>query len=297
MKTRAFCFTNFNAETDYEALVAGGQVKFIAYGKETCPTTGRAHDQGWMYFVNQRSSTKRALNNIGKLLGGDKPAHVEPIRGTLRENESYCSKESECIKVGEEPAQGFRGDLKETVDRIVSGEIRPDDVLVNDPMSFHQYGRTFDRALVVGLRRQARKEQTKGIWYCGPTGSGKSHAAFTVSFGDSGPYDPSTHYVKNLQEEWWDGYTGQPVVILNEFRGEIKFSELLDLVDKWPKAVKWRNRESVPFLAKYVVVTCIKRPRDCYKNLDSMESWDQFDRRFEIRHLGEFSELEASDEA
>ena len=118
---------------------------------------------------------------------------------------------------------------------------------------------------------------TKGIWICGASGSGKSHEAFS-------DYNPDTHYIKNLQEDWWDGYKGQETVIINEFRGEIRFSELLDLVDKWPKTVKWRCRESVPFLAKRVIITSIKRPEDVYVNQVN-EPWKQFERRFVVKEM------------
>ena len=83
----------------------------------------------------------------------------------------------------------------------------------------------------------------------------------------------------------WDGYKGQEIVIFNEFRGQIKFSELLDLCDKWPKTVKWRCRESVPFLAKTIIITSIKAPDEVYARLLQDEPMAQFERRFEIRHL------------
>ena len=118
-------------------------------------------------------------------------------------------------------------------------------------MLVHQYGRTLDRLEAIALRKKVRKWQTQGVWYTGPTSSGKSHAVFTNTHGEYGSYDPETHYLKNLCEEWWDGYKGQSIVIFNEFRGQVPFSELLDLCDKWPKTVKQRNKEPVPFLARY----------------------------------------------
>lgn len=287
-KTRSFVVTNWNVDppTDYEALVAEGQLRFIAYGEEVCPTTGRLHHQAFCYFHNQRGTTRRVLNNIGSMFG---PVHcyVAPMRGSFSENEAYCSKESTLTKVGDEPSQGERGDIKEIAQAILSGEKTSDDICVSNPELHRQYGRTLDRLEIISLRKQFRTEMTKGIWYTGPTGSGKSHKAFTETHGEYGPYNPDTHYVKNLHEEWWDGYRGQPVVILNEFRGQVRFSELLDLVDKWPKMVKWRGRESVPFLAKYVIVTSSVCPRDVYYNLSSDESWAQFERRFDVIELPE----------
>jgi hypothetical protein len=72
-------------------------------------------------------------------------------------------------------------------------------------------------------------------------------------------------------------------VLLNEFRGQLPFGELLDLVDKWPKTVKWRCQEYVPFMAKKVIVTSPHRPKDVYINRCSdPDSMAQLLRRFRI---------------
>lgn len=275
-KTRAFVITNWNLDCDYQKLVDSKKLRYIAYGEEVCPTTGTKHHQAFCYFHNTRSTKKRALGEIGKMFG-KKHANVQPMLGNFLENESYCSKDGIYTEVGKKPKQGERGDLNEIKDMIVDGQLTADDVALSDPHTFHMYGRTLDRLESIALRKKFRTEMTRGIWYTGPAGAGKSHAVFEG-------YSPETHYVKNLNEEWWDGYKGQETVILNEFRGEIRFSELLDLCDKWPKMVKWRGRESVPFLAKRVLVASVKSPREVYCRQEG-EPWEQFDRRFDVIEL------------
>jgi hypothetical protein len=201
--------------------------------------------------------------------------------GSLLENEAYCSKDTAGVlaEVGERPAPGSRGDLTELKDMVLAGKLTADEICADDPMMFHQYGRTLDRLETIALRKQWRTWMTKGIWYTGPSGSGKSHAVFS-------DYDPETHYIKDLSTDWWDGYKGQPIVIFNEFRGHMmSLSKLFDLVDKWPTVVKWRCKESVPFLAKELRITCIHPPRRAYSGVSDDEPWAQFDRRFEIRKL------------
>ena len=57
--------------------------------------------------------------------------------------------------------------------------------------------------------------------------------------------------------DWQDGYTGQETVIINDFRGGIKYAVLLQLIDKWPAFVSRRGREPAPFLAKHVIITIV----------------------------------------
>lgn len=276
-KPRWFVITDWNLNTrdTYEEIVAGGQIRFIAYGLETCPNSGKLHNQAYCYFWNPQCTGIRSLKKIGDMFGKIH-CFVKPMYGRVQHSEAYCSKETELVKIGEEPKQGARGDLDECKELIMQGKLTADDVCIENPIFFHQYGRTLDRIESIALRKQWRKEMTQGIWITGPSGAGKSTTAFKG-------YNPDTHYVKDLNTKWWDGYKGQEIVILNEFRGQVAFWDLMDLVDMHPKMICWRNRESVPFLAKKVIITSIKDPYQCYLNIESEdEPWTQFERRFKI---------------
>lgn len=277
--TRAFVITNYamNTAEVYEKMKK--EIRFIAWGDETCPDTGRLHHQCFMYLWKQKSTGNRALNSIGKWFADETrtAAHVKPMRGNFRQNEAYCSKEGHYHKLGEEPAQGTRGDIVENKDMIMDGSLTPDDLAVADPGHYHMYGRTYEKLHVIALRKKFRTWQTEGIWYWGGTGVGKSHKAFAN-------FHPDTHYVKDLNTQWWDGYKGQETVILNEFRGQLKFSFLLDLMDKWPCYVSVRNVESVPFLAKKIIVTSSQRPEVVYGNVTN-DSMSQLHRRCSVREV------------
>ena len=274
-KTRCFTITNFAVDFDYNKLVPA-HARYFAYGDEVCPKTGRAHHQGWVYFANPRTVSGKGLKAIIALMGGN--GHAEPMYGSLASNDAYCSKMNAGVlkEFGERPAQGTRADLKDVVERIQRGEDTSDNICLSDPGYYHQYGRTLQKAEDIILRKRFRTEMTQGIWYWGGTGVGKSHTALQG-------YNPETHYLKPLQDDWWDGYTGQETVILNEFRGQIQFSELLSLVDKWPHYVKRRNREPAPFLAKTLIVTSALPPEDVYMAACSkVDNIAQLGRRFRI---------------
>lgn len=271
-KSRLWCFTNYDLEFDYETYLRETSATYVAVGRETCPKTKRLHDQGWVYFEGQRGSMKGVAKQLGN-------CHVAVCRGNIDQNDDYCSKEGQLREWGTKPKQGERKDLQLMRDDIMAGKRSVDEICVEHPEVYHQYGRTLSKLEDIALRKRFRTWETKGIWYWGKTGVGKSHKAFEG-------FNPETHYVFKNDRDWWDGYIGQETVIFNEFRGNITLQELLELVDKWPKEVARRCREPAPFLAKTVIVTSSLPPLEVYKNaLSEYERIDQLNRRFEVIEL------------
>ena len=268
-KSRNFTFTNFNLDFDYQLFE---DLKYVRWGVEKCPTSGRMHHQGWCSFKNQRSGGKRALAGIGKIVGGG--AHVEVMLGSLAQNEQYCKKDGQYFEIGEAPKQGERTDILAQVDRIKAGT-SVETIAMETPMMYHQYGRTLEKIETIAKRKRYRTEMTVGVWYHGPTLAGKSHLAFEG-------FDPDTHFVKCLEDQWWDGYEGQETVIINDFRGQITYSEMLTLVDKWPHSVRRRCREPTPFVAKKLIVTSSLPPDEIYTKRAELDKLEQLVRRFTI---------------
>jgi len=276
-KTNWWVFTNYNMEFDYKKYMEKTTATYVAYGLEHTKK-GQPHHQGWVHFSGARGSKK----NVGKQLGG---CWCNMMEGTIDQNEDYCSKEGELIEFGIKPKPGRRTDLDALKDRIIEGKETVDDLAIENPHMYHLYGRTLSKLEDIALRKKYRCWMTEGIWYVGKTGTGKSHKAFE-------DFNPDTHYVFPNDGGWWDGYKGQDTVIINEFRGGIAYAELLDLMDKWPKTVKRRNREPVPFLAKQIIITSSQTPEQVYNYLaaeDSVEydSLDQLRRRITLIRLDE----------
>lgn len=254
-------------------------MKWLIFSLEECPDTKRLHYQSFVYFYD-----KKSFKSVSKYFGN---SHVEfkhematyvdnrqYIKGPYNKDGKVKPENPTFEEFGTMPEQGKRTDIMKYKNEILDGKT-VDEITLENPMAFHCYGRTLERVEAIALRKQFRKEMTKGIWYSGPSGSGKSHAVFS-------DYSPETHYIKNLNEDWWDGYKGQPIVILNEFAGQLPYWELMDLVDKFPKMVKWRCRESVPFLAKEIRIASIRTPEQCYYN---REDFSELERRFTVHIL------------
>merc|ERR1712224_238920 len=66
-------------------------------------------------------------------------------------------------------------------------------------------------------------------------------------------------------QAWQDSYAGQPYVVINEFRGQLKLNDLLRLVSADIHEVRRRGGSAIPWLPKLVVVNSIKKPEEVYK--------------------------------
>lgn len=145
-------------------------------------------------------------------------------------------------------------------------------------MIYHQYGRTLNKLEDLKMRNISRDEITTCDWIYGETGSGKSHRVFQ-------DYHPSTHYLWRNDNGWWEGYTQQHYIIMNDYRGEIKYNELLQLIDKYPYFVKRRGKEPLPFTSKHIFITSSLSPEKIYHNRVEEDKIEQLLRRINVIHL------------
>lgn len=266
-KLRNWCFTSY----EEQCPEFHENMRYLICGKEICPTTGRQHWQCYTYLKNQQT-----WNAVKKILG-DK--HFEACKGSPEANIKYCSKDKNFQEFGEKPSQGKRNDINELVQRIEQDGVTSEQILMENPLMYHMYGRTLEKAEDIVSRKKYRTEMTIGYWYWGPTGCGKSHTAFEG-------YTPETHYVLPLNDHgWWDGYRHQDTVIINDFRGEIKYNELLQMVDKWVYPVARRGREPLQFTSKKVIITSSLPPDKIYNKRNDEDSLEQLYRRFIVTEI------------
>lgn len=218
---RFVVITDWRAE-DYVELPDG--VNFIAWSIETAPTTGKLHCQAYAY--GQKMSVKAWASRFGK-------QHVKPMRGSLQQNEAYCSKQAELKKLGTEPmGSGHRRDLeqiKQLCDNIPPGQNVMD--LATDVDSFAvciQYKRGLE-AYVANKRRRAiqgNHDAPDVIFITGPSGSGKSR------------------YVRQLEPlvydipggPWRDGYDLQEAVLYDNLEPQSITDrvQFLKEIDRYP---------------------------------------------------------------
>lgn len=207
------------------------------------------------------------------MLGTDR-VHIEFSRGTPQQCRDYCSKEEtrqeggQPVEWGSLPEQGKRCDLDE-VKRTIRGGATEKEVFETYPTEYIKYSSGIKRAIF--LCQSTRSWKTEVFWWHGSTGSGKSRQAFE-EYPDA--------YWKAPTTKWWDGYTGQDTVIVDDYRRDFcTFAELLRLFDRYPHSVESKGG-SVQFTSRRIVITTPRDPRGTWAGRAD-EDLQQLERRIE----------------
>lgn len=269
-RVRGWCYTlnNYtNADVDkHKEFFEQQKIKYHVFGFEV-GESGTPHLQGYIEFENPRE-----MGGVKKLMP---KAHLEKRYASPIEASNYCKKGDNFLEWGEVPKQGERKDLLELRDKIIEGGVSAvDEIVMNDPMAFHMYGRTLERVSDVVMMKTRRREMTEGVWLFGKTGVGKTHRAYEM-IGEEDFY--------NVPDDrgWWDNYRQQKYCLLNDFRGSVKFSHLLEMADKYAFEVPRRGRPPLPFVSKKIIVTSSLPPEKIYMNKCG-DDFAQIYRRFKV---------------
>ncbi|QOW18365.1 replication-associated protein [Pseudorasbora circovirus 2] len=249
---KRWCFTlnNYGDEDlqNISKVITPEMCEFAVVGQEV-GEQGTPHLQG---FVNLKQ--KKRLQQMKEMVGAR--AHLEPAKGTDLQNDEYCTKEGKTyLRIGEPSSQGKRSDLKEAVEMLhyTNGDFRA--VARADPAVFIRYGRGLrDYWLTVGSTPRNFKTEVHVL--VGEPGCGKSRYCHEK-------YPEVTPFYKQ-RGEWWDGYMGQGVVIIDDFYGWMKYDEMLRICDRYPHKVPVKG-SFVEFTSKTIMITSNTHVIDWYK--------------------------------
>lgn len=176
--------------------------------------------------------------------------------------------------------QGSRTDVSALKSLIDSGGSLAD-VWDAEPLMFLKYSRSIQLALL--LKSPQRSWKTTVHVLVGPTGTGKSSfAALSASMNSS------TGVYYKPRGEWWDGYTNQESVILDDFYGWVPYDELLRVLDRYPHRVPIKGG-FVNFVAKHLYITINTDASKWYKNEKILGTIDSLIRRVDYWYF--FPEL------
>ena len=254
-------------------LHADGYSSHVAYQPEV-GESGTKHLQCVFTF-----KTKRELGPLKKKYGSH--WHWEPMRADYSKALEYCRKEETrdpdagfgFTEFGTAPVgagiQGNRSDLAGAI-ALIRGGATQLEVLEAHPATFVRNVRGLTHAIALLERRRDFKTTIR--WYYGPTGTGKSRAAF-----DEAP----TAYWKDASNHWWDFYGGNENVIIDDYRCSFcQFNQLLRYFDRYPMRVEFKGG-SCEFVAKTIYVTAPNSPEFMWAGRTE-EDLSQLLRRIEV---------------
>jgi len=250
MAAKHWCFTLNNYSTEeYNRLVELGSAQTVTYlivGKEV-GESNTPHLQGYVTLP-----ARKRRNQVKQLLGSR--CHLEKAKGSPQQNRTYCSKDGDFAEWGELPSsKGTRSDLLAVQSAIQAGDSR-DDICDQHFSIYAKYSRFLDSYIADQLK--PRTWETQNIVYWGKTGTGKTKQVYE--------FHEITDIYKHTGERWFDGYTGQPVVLFDDFTGGVfPLSYLLQIMDRYPMKVPIKGG-FVQWVPKTIYFTSNINPDDWY---------------------------------
>lgn len=235
-KPRAWCFTLNNRVDEWAVPIQAGDggLRYCVFQHER-GANGHLHIQGYAEF-NKPVRMATAITVLG--LHG---AHLEARRGTRDQARDYCMKADSRVdgpwEWGDWGAggQGKRNELADAAKLLKEG--KPLHVVMDEhPTTFIRYHRGL-REMQFELTRQKNTQQMRNLKVTvliGDTGVGKTHSVYEWASAHETPL----FKLDAANRVWWDGYTGEKVILIDDFYGWIKYGFLLNVLDKYPLRVE-----------------------------------------------------------
>ena len=242
-----------------EVSIKGVDITYLIYGEEQVTTL---HYQGYLEL-----KSKTSMSTLKRFL---KRAHWEKAKGTSKQASEYCKKDGQFEEAGTMlPGQGARTDLMEIKAQIEEG-VDEKEIASNFFSRWVVYRRSFQAyAALIGNKRGW---QTRTHVYWGKTGTGKTRFVWDQVM-DSSVWTPGDY-------KWFDGYSGQDIVIIDDFRGEYQLQMLLKLLDRYPMQVPVKGGFT-EWAPKKVYITSNINPNEWYPLADRYSLAAMF-RRFDL---------------
>jgi len=255
-----FVINNWD-KADMDSLITyaeSDEPRYICWSEEV-GEQGTPHIQGYVAWTSPRSLRKFKSQISYRLHYGDSNGNTN---GTAQQNRNYCLGMVEkkgfkanptFVEYGEIPTQGERTDWKEAVSHLQTGT-PVSDVVVSQPHLLPTI-RALERFQQLSNKPLNRPVEVYVL--VGKPGTGKSRWA----------YDNYPELYSKPDGHWYDGYTGQKTLLLDDYYGDIPYSQLLKVCDRYPLQVPVKGGF---IYAQWttVIITSNRMPDRWYPGLD-----------------------------
>lgn len=281
-EAKRWVFTLNNYTPEEEAAVKALECEWLIFGHEH-QAEGTPHLQGAIALKK-----KKLLTAMKKLIPR---AHFEIMRGKPSDSKAYCTKEDKenFFEKGEMPQEQTKAATEANQEKwenayaaAITGDFDsiPRDLWIKYMRSFKQAYE--DNKQDPDMEDYGDKDlKNHFLWLWGPTGTGKSHTAHQIAK----KIDPDeAPYIKDLNK-WWNGFTKQKVVIIEEAdpkRCEHLASYFKKWADKWAFTAEAKGTVFPSCRPEYIIVTSNYTLRECFPDEND---YLPLERRFTEIHL------------
>lgn len=234
------------------------------------------------------------LGNVSKIMFH---AHVEPQLGGKKELKSYLLKEPPYDESGEivlysygmenvQERQGKRTDMDE-IEALIHQGMTPADIM-ELRFSYRRYEKMIKSAYIENrIKQTSLIKEMHNEYHVGDSGSGKTYVYYQLCE----KYKPENIYLAtDFENGGFDYYIEQgapPILFLDEFKGNIKYGQLLVILDKYSRSQTHSRYANTYNLWTTCIITSVYPPEEVYTRMvsngrQSIDKIDQLLRRLDI---------------
>lgn len=207
--------------------------------------------------------------------------HFEGTKGSKSEAEDYISKSGNYSEKEKKEAglpweeviyvarhgvirgrQGQRSDIQNISSLLREGKT-PLEIL-SESFGYYRYESMIRSAYFDKRDRETPAErEVKVIWHTGASGSGKSYSRMDLQAREG---ESRVFYLSSYGRGMFDKYNGEPILWIEDFKGEIKFGDLLRYLDiyKCDLPARFKNGKA---LWTEVHITSVLHPLGAYRRM------------------------------
>lgn len=214
------------------------------------------------------------LRKVAKIFWG---SHVEPQEGGKKELQSYLLKQGKYEEKGEQVlctlgieniknAQGQRSDLDE-IESMLNDGCTPSEIF-EASFRYRKYEKMIRKEYLYRKKKTVpRIKKTQNEWHVGDSGTGKSYTYEIMCEKFS---EENIYLCTDSENGGLDFYLdeGAPsILFIDEFKGNIKFEQLLNILDKFSRAQIHCRYVNTYALWTQCIITSIYPPEEVYESM------------------------------
>ncbi|KAK8815287.1 hypothetical protein WA158_003499 [Blastocystis sp. Blastoise] len=255
------------------ALPAG--VTYFVAGEEVAPSTGHVHIHVYIEFERrQRMTTVKKMFSMNPDVQVAKGSYEECRRYVLKDDGKHW--EASTLNTNKRGcAKDKKPKVSDEIAKIISTGGKLKDI-EEEYLGYFMVNKTKITGYWCDVNGKPRTKKPKVIYVWCPTCVGKTRFATQLAAALGG-----TYYIKD-STQWWDGYTFNDVIIIDDFDGHWPFRDLLCILDRY----KYRGQYKGGYVninSPFIVITCDRPLDQAYNNppLDAIKL-AQLKRRVDI---------------